>query len=183
MCVVVTHEEPACVLVSLPNFLEWSPAEKVRVCWNASLALTVPRRPSPCRGPMLIRTRVQRLRVPGLRIFKARTCGVWSYHGSFICRTVTNGGHTHRCFVSVCLSEKESVETVAPPAPGLTWDMAASTCAARFVLRNWPGRGTCARGLRACSQCPTVVPLLTEAHNPCPARPPPSEVLTLTPLL
>lgn len=33
----------------IPNFLEWSPAEKLRVCWNASLALTVPRPPSPCQ--------------------------------------------------------------------------------------------------------------------------------------
>ena len=34
----------------IPNFLEWSPAEKLPVCWNASLALTVPRPPSPCRN-------------------------------------------------------------------------------------------------------------------------------------
>ena len=34
----------------IPNFLKWSPAEKLPVCWNASLALTVPRPPSPCRN-------------------------------------------------------------------------------------------------------------------------------------
>jgi len=88
--------------------VEWSPAEKLLVCWSASLALAVPRPPSSCRAPMLTHTHEPRFRVPGLSLLsdvlkleprtttRRTVCVVIMRHT--VCRT--NGGHTRvRCFV------------------------------------------------------------------------------------
>ena len=66
----------------------------MRVCWSASLALTVPRPPSSCRAPMLTHTHESRFRVPGLSDF-LKLERVWlsrviSKSGSKICQTTVH---------------------------------------------------------------------------------------------
>ena len=101
--------------------VEWSPAEKLRVCWSASLALTVPRPPSSCRAPMLTHTTLtspdSEFRVSrSLRFSKARTTErVWL--SCVIQYVELTGGTPVRCFVIYLIIRPAAGRFFLPAVP------------------------------------------------------------------